>query len=153
MNIKSHWGQLLKRWLCALGIVALGVGMAFVCQYYWQVHWYVILGAIGGLTLLGMAYNTASTLHTRVRHTPNGDGIQIVEGPGGNKTSNLLYARMVSYAIRPSRYDDLVGCTTVVLRAYVGVGDPRECTLCLAKADADLLLADLQNHLQQTPRT
>lgn len=151
MDIKSHWGLLLKRWLYALGIVALGVGLAFVCQYYWQVQWYIVLGAIGGLAVLSMGYNTLSTLRTRVRHTPDGDGIVVEDGAIGRRIHTFRYARMLSYAIRPSRYDDLVGCTTVVLCAYVGATDKEEYTLCLAKADADILLADLEQHLQQTP--
>ena len=54
---------------------------------------------------------------------------------------------MISYSIKPSTILDKLGCTVVVLQAYVGAQDKVEYAVCLAKADADILLADLGQHV------
>lgn len=153
MELKSHWGILVKRWVYAIGIAGAGVGMGFLCQYYWKIQWYIIAAAVGGLSIAGMVYNTLCTLQTKVRHTSQEEGLEIVEGAFGTKTKYVPYSRLISYSIRPSKLNDKLGCRLVVLQAYVGATDKEETLLCLSCRDADILLQDITDHIQQIPRT
>ena len=148
MELKAHPGALLRRGLYALGIVAVGIGLSFACQYYWHVTWYVVTAVVGGIVGLGMVYNRVSTLRTRVRHMTDGRGLEIVDGLS-SQPKVLLYQRMQSYATKPSRWNDRLGCVEVVLTAYTGASDSQEICLCLSKRDADALLDDLNKHLQR----
>jgi len=147
LNLKSHWGTLLVRWIYAVVMLALGVGLSFLTQHLWEIRWYALYIPIVAIILLGMAYNTVNTLRTRVTHNPQGDGILVVDGVFGKKEHLFLYSRMESYRTKPSKLDDKMGCTQVILEAARGMSDKETYTLCLSKKDADRLLDDLAYHL------
>ena len=145
--MKSHWGTLLVRWISAVVMLGLGVGLSFLTQHLWQIQWYALYIPIVAVILLGMLYNTVNTLRTRVTHNAQGDGLLVVDGVFGKREHLFLYSRMESYRTKPSRLDDKMGCTQIVLEATRGLGENETYTLCLSKADADALLADLAAHL------
>lgn len=146
LNLKSHWGALLRRWIYAVVLIGLAVGLAFLTQYLWQIAWYMLFAPIAGLIVLGMTYNTVNTLRTRVQ-TMGDEGISVREGVLGDRVHRLLYNRMISYETKPNRLDDKLGCVTVVLSAYVGATDKDEVSVCLSTQDAEQLLSVLAKHL------
>ena len=135
------------RWIYAVVMLGAGVGLSFLTQYLWEIKWYALFGAIAAVILLGMIYNTVNTIVTRVTHNRQGDGILIVDGVLGRREHLFLYSRMLSYQTKPSKLDDKMGCTQIILEATRGLNDKETYTLCLSKADADALLNDLAAHL------
>lgn len=147
LNLRSHWGALVRRWIYAILLLVPGAGLAFLTQYLWQIQWYTLMIAIAAVLLLTMIYNTLNTLRIRVTHNAAGDAIVIREGVFGTRQHVFRYDRLQSYRTRPSRIDDLLGCVQITLTGAAGAGEMVEYTLCLSRADCDALLMDLQQHL------
>ena len=146
-NLRSHWGALLVRWIYAMVMLGLGVGLSFLTQYLWEIRWYALFIPIVAVILLGMAYNTVNTLKTRVTHNKQGDGILVVDGVWGRREHLFLYSHMESYRTKPSRLNDKLGCVEIILEANRSVSEKETYTLCLSQKDADTLLKDLAAHL------
>jgi len=147
LNLRSHWGALVRRWIYAVGLLAPAVGLSFLTQYLWQIQWYSLFIPVGAVILLSMVYNTLNTLKVRVTHNEAGDAILITDGVFGTRTHLFAYARMESYRTKPDKLHDKMGCQEITLTAIRGLQDREEYTLCLSKEDLTVLLADLREHL------
>jgi uncharacterized membrane protein YdbT with pleckstrin-like domain len=148
LSLKSHWGALLRRWIYAIALLAVGVGLSFLTQYLWQIDWYALFIPIAGIILVSMLYNTLNTFKVRVTHTPDREALVISEGVLSRRVHVYRYQRIQGYRTKPSKLDDALGCVQLTITAYIGANEREEYTLCLSKADMDVLLADLKSHLE-----
>lgn len=135
------------RWIYAVGILAVAVGLSFLTQYLWKIRWYTLYVPIVVLVVLAMLYNTVNTAKVRVGHNPAGDALVITDGVFGKKVHHFAYQRMESYRTKPSKIYDKMGCGQITLVAIRGLNEREEYTLCLSKADLERLLDDLHEHL------
>ena len=140
LKCKAHWGALVKRWIYAVGLLGLAVGLSFLTQYLWQIVWYHLYIPVAAVIVLGMLYNTVNTLRTRVYTDPSGEAVVIEEGVLGRRVHRFAYARITEYHTKPSPIDDKLGCVSLTLTAMVGAQDKEECTVCLSTQNANILL-------------
>ena len=147
LRCKAHWGALVKRWIYAIGLLGLAVGLSFLTQYMWQIVWYHLYVPVAAVIVLGMIYNTINTLRTRVYTDQAGDAVVVEDGVLGRRVHRFAYARITSYSTKPSPIDDKLGCLSVTLTATVGLQDKEEYTVCLSTQNANLLLDILSARL------
>lgn len=146
---KAHWGALVKRWIYAIGLLGLAVGLSFLTQYLWQIVWYHLYVPVAAVIVLGMAYNTVNTLRTKVYTDQAGEAVVIEDGALGRRVHRFAYARITSYRTKPSPLDDKLGCISVTLTAVVGAQDKEEYTVCLSTQNANQLLEILSAKLAE----